>query len=131
MSGVNRVMRRCPRSSVAGAMVAIGVLVPAAISLSAETGSPGPLAQFCGVPPAGAAVTQAKGQGKGQGRAKTGVPVFPAGQYPVKLPAVSMLGARNDLPNPYRPGVSWGQLPEGRKWGSVASVTIDPDGKLW
>src|SRR5690349_13927641 len=28
-------------------------------------------------------------------------PVFPAGKYPVSLPAVSLLGARNDLPNPY------------------------------
>ncbi len=41
------------------------------------------------------------------------------------------LGARNDLPNPYRPGVSWGQLPEGRKWGSTASIATAPDGKLW
>ena len=44
---------------------------------------------------------------------------------------MSLLGARNDLPNPYRPGVSWGQLPEGRKWGSTASITTAPDGKLW
>ncbi|HEV3331920.1 MAG TPA: peptidyl-alpha-hydroxyglycine alpha-amidating lyase family protein [Bryobacteraceae bacterium] len=42
-----------------------------------------------------------------------------------------MLGAHNDLPNPYQPGVSWGQLPEGRKWGSTASVTIAPDGTIW
>ena len=35
-------------------------------------------------------------------------PVFPAGQYPVSLPAVSLLGARNDLPNPYQPGVRLG-----------------------
>jgi DNA-binding beta-propeller fold protein YncE len=58
-------------------------------------------------------------------------PIFPAGKYPVSLPAVSLLGARNDLPNPYRDGVDWGQLPSGRKWGSSASVTRAPDGTIW
>ena len=29
------------------------------------------------------------------------------------------------------PGVDWGQLPEGRKWGSTASVTTAPDGTIW
>ena len=81
--------------------------------------SPGPLAQSCGVPASPIA---------GRGR---GFPQFPAGEFPVKLPLVSMLGARNDLPNPYRGGVSWGQLPEGRKWGSTASVVAAPDGKIW
>ena len=105
----------------AGAVTVIGLvaLVVAAERLAADGGSPGPLAQSCGVPAAG----QAGGRG--------GIPQFPPGQYPVKLPAVSMLGARNDLPNPFQPGVSWGQLPAGRKWGSSASITIAPDGKLW
>ena len=67
----------------------------------------------------------------GQAGGSRELPQFPPGQYPVKLPSVSFLGARNDLPNPYAPGVSWGQLPEGRKWGSTASVTTAPDGKLW
>jgi DNA-binding beta-propeller fold protein YncE len=49
----------------------------------------------------------------------------------VKLPIVSLLGARNDLPNPYGPGADFGQLPEGRKWGSTASVTTAPDGTIW
>jgi len=80
--------------------------------------SAGPLASSCGVPPVEA------GQ---RGRQA----VFPLGQYPVKLPAVSMLGARNDLPNPYQPGVDWGQLPAGRKWGSTASVTTGLDGTIW
>src|SRR5207302_620038 len=44
---------------------------------------------------------------------------------------VSPLGARNDLPNPYLPGVSWGQLPNGRKWGSTAGIAVDPDGNIW
>ena len=46
-------------------------------------------------------------------------------------PAVSPLGARNDLPNPYAAGVSWGQLPAGRKWGSTAGISIAPDGTVW
>ena len=37
----------------------------------------------------------------------------------------------NDLPNPYQPGVTWGQLPNGRKWGSTAGITIGPDGNVW
>ena len=56
---------------------------------------------------------------------------FRRAKYPVALPAVSLLGARNDLPNPYQPGVDWGQLPAGRKWGSTASVTTAPDGTIW
>jgi DNA-binding beta-propeller fold protein YncE len=81
-------------------------------------GSPaGPLAYSCGAPTAR--------EGGGQ------QPVFPAGQYPVKLPAVSLLGARNDLPTPYQPGEDWGQLSPGRKWGSTASVTTAPDGTIW
>jgi len=83
-----------------------------ATALHAQTGSPGPLAASCGLPP------NTKLQ-------------FPAGQYPVKLPAVSLLGAHNDLPNPFQPGVDWGQLPEGRKWGSTASIATAPDGTLW
>src|SRR5438552_2160941 len=58
-------------------------------------------------------------------------PIFPAGQYPVSLPAVSLLGARNDLPNPFQTGADWGRLPAGRKWGSSASVTTAPDGTIW
>jgi len=86
------------------------------VNVNAQVGgSPGPLAQSCGTPASTAG----------------GLPQFPAGQYPVKLPLVSMLGARNDLPNPYRAGVSWGELSEGRKWGSTASVTSAPDGAIW
>ena len=81
--------------------------------------SAGPMASSCGVP----ASPPTGGRG--------GQPVFPAGQYPVGLPAVSLLGARNDLPNPYRAGIDWGQLPPGRTWGSTASVTTAPDGTLW
>jgi DNA-binding beta-propeller fold protein YncE len=87
--------------------------------IPSRASSSGPLANSCGVPetppPAGRGLQ----------------PIFPAGQYPVKLPAVSLLGARNDLPNSYQPGVDWGQLPEGRKWGSTASVVTAPDGTIW
>jgi DNA-binding beta-propeller fold protein YncE len=44
---------------------------------------------------------------------------------------VSLLGARNDLPNPYQPGVHWGTLPDGRVWGSVVGIDIAPDGTIW
>jgi len=115
------------RSSVVELAVVGIVLTVAAERLSAQpdSGSAGPLAQSCGVPTASPSGTG------GQARGGRGVPQFPPGQYPVALPLVSMLGARNDLPNPYRPGVSWGQLPEGRKWGSTASVTTAPDGTIW
>ena len=90
-----------------------GALAPASNSPA------GSAAYTCGVP--AAQTTGARGQ----------PPVFPADKYPVKLPLVSALGARNDLPNPYQPGVDWGQLPTGRKWGSTASVTTGPDGTIW
>ena len=81
----------------------------------------GPVAYSCGVPAAPSPPT-----GRGQPP-----PIFPPGQYPVSLPPMSLLGAPNDLPNPYQPGVDWGQLPPGRKWGSTASVTTAPDGTIW
>jgi streptogramin lyase len=38
----------------------------------------------------------------------------------------------NDLPNPYQTIRNWGNLPEGRMWGSLSAVDIDPDGKsIW
>src|SRR5262245_61600007 len=38
----------------------------------------------------------------------------------------------NSLPSPYRAIENWGQLPEGRKWGSTSAVAIDPDGtSVW
>jgi NHL repeat/6-bladed beta-propeller len=92
--------------------------VTATQSPSAES-SAGAQATSCGVP------TTPAPTGRGA------QPTFPPGQYPVTLPAVSHLGARNDLPNPYQAGVDFGQLPAGRKWGSTASVTTAPDGTIW
>ena len=38
----------------------------------------------------------------------------------------------NDLPNPYKKVVpNWEQLPNGRKMGATADVTIGPDGNIW
>lgn len=38
----------------------------------------------------------------------------------------------NHLPNPYETVRDWGALPEGREWGSVPALQIDPDGRtLW
>ena len=105
-------------NGIAACPVAV-LAVLGAVTLQADSGSPGPLAESCGVP-----ATQAPGRGRA-------LPQFPPDQYPVKLPAVSMLGARNDLPNPYRSGVSWGELPAGRRWGSTASIKVAPDGTLW
>jgi DNA-binding beta-propeller fold protein YncE len=38
----------------------------------------------------------------------------------------------NSLPNPYRTIENWGDLPDGRKWGSTSAVAVDPDGtSVW
>lgn len=88
-----------------------------------QGGSPGPMADTCGLAPDAAA----------NAPANSGPPrrVYPAGQYPITLPAVSHLGARNDLPNPYGAGVHWGTLPDGRVWGSVVGIGLAPDGTIW
>jgi hypothetical protein len=122
------------RMMVALAFAVLFGLGGRAVAVSSQTGgagsdaslvsSAGSLADSCGVPAAADA-------GRGQTGAR-GVPVFPPDRYPVTLPAASLLGARNDLPNPYRPGVHWGQLPAGRKWGSTAGVYAAPDGRsIW
>jgi hypothetical protein len=88
-------------------------------SPAATQSSAGAQATSCGVP------TTPPPTGRGA------QPTFPPGQYPVTLPAVSHLGAHNDLPNRYQAGIDFGQLPAGRKWGSTASVTTAPDGTIW
>jgi len=108
----------CAIGSVLGAETAGHA--PAAIQRPSSDSSAGPAAYSCGAP-----TTPPPTSGRGV------QPIFPAGQYPVSLPAVSLLGARNDLPNPYQPGADWGQLPPGRKWGSTASITTAPDGTIW
>jgi DNA-binding beta-propeller fold protein YncE len=47
--------------------------------------------------------------------------------------ALSQLSApTNSAPNPYRAVDNWGQMPEGRTWGSTSGVDIDPDGtSVW
>ncbi len=92
-------------------------------SIPVPSTSAGPQATSCGNPTGAGAAAPAGGRGA--------EPIFPPGQYPVQLPAKSLLGAQNDLPNPFMAGVDWGQLPEGRKWGSTASVTTAPDGTIW
>ena len=87
---------------------------------TAAAGSPGPLADSCGTP---ATPPQATGRGA--------QPTFPPGQFPVSLPPVSHLGAHNDLPNPYGPGVHWGRLPDGRTWGSTAGIARGIDDTIW
>jgi len=46
--------------------------------------------------------------------------------------ALAQSAPTNSLPNPYRSIENWGQLPDGRKWGSTSAVAIDPDGtSVW
>ena len=108
----------CAIGSVLGAESA--GQAPTAIPTPSSDSSAGPAAYSCGAP-----TTPPPTSGRGV------QPIFPAGRYPVSLPAVSLLGARNDLPNPYQPDADWGQLPPGRKWGSTASITTAPDGTIW
>ena len=109
-------------SLIAALGLAIG-LVTTARHISATTavqdvpGSPSPQADTCGV-------------GMGAGRTIPTL-LYPPGEFPVKLPAVSLLGARNDRPNPYRPGMHWGQLPNNRTWGSTVGLYPGPDGTVW
>src|SRR5262245_58760985 len=98
---------------------AVALVRLSALQAPSAESSAGAQANSCGVP------TTPPPAGRGA------QPTFPAGQYPVSLPPVSHLGARNDLPNPYQAGVDFGHLPAGRKWGSTASVTLAPDGTIW
>jgi DNA-binding beta-propeller fold protein YncE len=48
------------------------------------------------------------------------------------LAAIAVLqGQSTPLPNPYRAIERWGQLPEGRSWGSTSAIDVAPDGHLW
>ena len=102
-----------------GVAISLALVSASGFQAPPAESSAGPQASSCGVP------TAPPPTGRGA------QPTFPPGQYPVSLPAVSHLGARNDLPNPYQAGVDFGQLPAGRKWGSTASVTTAPDGTIW
>lgn len=36
------------------------------------------------------------------------------------------------LPDPYRAAAPWGQLPDGRSWGSTSAIALDPNGtSIW
>src|SRR6516225_1131008 len=120
MSAAQPLKCNCSSGIAALTLATLGLLAAGGGSLKAQ-GSPGPLAQSCGVSPE--AARPASGE--------RATHVFPPGQYPVQLPPASLLGARNDLPDRYGAGVSWGQLPEGRRWGSTASVTTAPDNAIW
>jgi len=55
--------------------------------------------------------------------ASTGLPAQLSAQAPVDP---------NGAPNPYRLDTNWLKIPEGRKFGQVTGVDIDPDGKsIW
>lgn len=81
------------------------------------SGSPGPLADSCGVP--------------NEDEVSEPQTLIFDGAYPVALPAVSLLGARNDVANSYEAGAHWGSFPDGRVWGSTAGINRAPDGTIW
>jgi DNA-binding beta-propeller fold protein YncE len=113
--------RNLSRHSKRALLAMAGVLVLGVQDLRAQSGSAAPGANSCGPAPAPASTPADRGA----------TPIFPAGQYPVKLPPMSLLGAPNDLPNPYGTGADWGQLPAGRPWGGSASVVTGNDGTIW
>ncbi len=39
--------------------------------------------------------------------------------------------AQNNAPNPYRTMSGWGEMPNGRAWGSTSAVYPSPDGNIW
>ncbi len=39
--------------------------------------------------------------------------------------------SQNHAPNHYRAVEGWGELPDGRSWGSASAVAIGPDGTIW
>ena len=36
-----------------------------------------------------------------------------------------------DVPDPYQPFVSYGLLPDDRRWGATSGISVAPDGNLW
>jgi hypothetical protein len=82
MSAAQPLKCNCSSGIVALTLAMLGLLAAGGGSLKAQ-GSPGPLAQSCGVPPEAA-------RPAGGERATR---VFPPGQYPVQVPPASLLGA--------------------------------------
>lgn len=57
-----------------------------------------------------------------------------AGVLVAVLPAVFVsvdLDAQSVTTNPYRPVYDWGELPEGRSWGSTSAIHPSNDGNIW
>jgi hypothetical protein len=53
-------------------------------------------------------------------------------QSTLPLAAFAVLAAQApDLPNPYKTIEKWGQLPEGRAWGSTSAIDVAPNGNIW
>ena len=47
------------------------------------------------------------------------------------LAAAPALHAQSVTTNPFRPVYGWGELPEGREWGSTSAIEIAADGNIW
>ncbi|MYK66250.1 MAG: hypothetical protein F4022_07240, partial [Gemmatimonadetes bacterium] len=57
---------------------------------------------------------------------------WPLATVPVLLAlAAPPLAAQHNTTNPFRPIYGWGELPEGREWGSTSAVEIALDGNIW
>ena len=119
MSGSNSTRKLLRRPGTAFAALA-GFLALGVQSLDAQGSSAAAGANSCGPAPSAAAPGD-----------RSATPVYPPGQYPVKLPAMSLLGAPNDAPNPFAAGVDFGQLPANRPWGGSASVVMGNDNTVW
>ena len=53
---------------------------------------------------------------------------------PIVAAAALVIGSGAPItgqPNPYTTIEKWGQLPEGRPWGSTSAVDVAPNGHIW
>ncbi len=41
------------------------------------------------------------------------------------------VSAQSVTTNPFRPVYGWGELPDGREWGSTSAIEIALDGNIW
>lgn len=108
---------------IAAELLICGIAMPQAQSTPAWTVGPYQPRSGGQIPPCG----------EPQIKINDGLPVYPPGEFPIKLPAISPHGVHNDLPLPgrYEAPQPFGMLPNGRKWVSSASVTTALDGSIW
>jgi sugar lactone lactonase YvrE len=57
--------------------------------------------------------------------------IFTMSAVPARAQASYPPPNSGEVPNPYQTFVQFGQLPEGRKWGASAGISVAPDGNIW